>query len=121
MLNKLSVGICGLALVLMTSGAATAQSTTEKAKASTKSAMHKTERVVDDSAITTSIKTKLLADKKTSAVDIGVETNKGVVTLSGKVTSRAERAEAMKIARHNKGVKRVIDKMTLERKTTSGK
>ena len=116
MLNKLSVAIGGFALVLMTSGAAFAQSATEKTKASTKSAVHKTEAVIDDSAITTSIKSKLLADKKTSAIDIGVETTNGVVTLSGKVTSSAERAEALRIARHNKGVTRVVDKMTLEPK-----
>jgi hyperosmotically inducible protein len=119
MLNKLSVGICGIAVVLMafTAGSAGAQSTTDKAKASTKSTMHKTEEVIDDSAITTSIKTKLLADKKTSAVNISVETTNGVVTLSGPVTSSAERAEALKIAKQNKGVTRVVDKMTLEPKT----
>jgi hyperosmotically inducible protein len=119
MLNKLSVGICGTAVVLMafTAGSAAAQSTTDKAKTSTKSTMHKTEEVIDDSAITTSIKTKLLADKKTSAVNISVETTNGVVTLSGPVTSSAERAEALKIAKQNKGVTRVVDKMTLEPKT----
>ena len=116
MFKKLSVGICGAALVFATAGAAAAQSTTQEAKDKTKAAVHKTEEVVDDSAITTSIKTKLLADKKTSAIDIGVETTNGVVTLSGKVTSSAERAEALKIAKHNKGVKHVVDKMTLEPK-----
>ena len=116
MVKQLSVGVCGAAIVLMTAGSAVAQSTTDKAKASTKSAVHKTEEVIDDSAITTSIKTKLLADKKTSAIDIGVETTNGVVTLSGKVSSAPERAEALKIARHNKGVTHVVDKMTLEPK-----
>jgi hyperosmotically inducible protein len=119
MFSKLSVGFCGLAVVVMTTiaGPAAAQSTTDKAKQSTKSAVNKTEEVIDDSAITTSIKTKLLADKKTSAIDIGVETTHGVVTLTGKVTSSAERAEALKIAKHNKGVTHVVDKMTLEPKT----
>src|SRR5690348_6409904 len=99
MLHKLSVGICGLAVVLIatTAGSASAQSTTDKAKASTKSAVTKTEEVIDDSAITTSIKAKLLADKKTSAVNIGVETTNGIVTLTGPVRSAAERAEALKI------------------------
>ncbi len=117
MLNKLSVGLCGMAIVLTTAGGAMAQSTTQEVKDKTKSAAAKTEEVIDDSAITTSIKTKLLADKKTSAIDIGVETTNGVVTLSGKVTSSAERAEALKIAKRNKGVKHVVDKMTLEPKT----
>ena len=111
--TKLIVGICGCAVVLMTAGAAFAQSTTDKAKTSTKSAAQKTEQVIDDSAITTSIKSKLLADKKTSAIDIGVETTNGVVTLSGKVTSTAERAETLKNAKHNKGVTHVVEKMTL--------
>lgn len=119
MLNKLSVGICGVAVILITSAPAwaAAQSTSHKASTSTKSAVSKTENVIDDSAITTSIKTKLLADKKTSAVSISVETTNGVVTLSGPVTSSAERAEALKIARHNKGVTRVVDKMTLAPKS----
>jgi osmotically-inducible protein OsmY len=117
MMKQLSIGICGAAIVLTTAAGAMAQSTTDKAKASTKAAAAKTEEVIDDSAITTSIKAKLLADKKTSAFDIGVETTNGVVTLSGKVTSSAERAEALKIAKRNKGVTRVVDKMTLEPKS----
>jgi hyperosmotically inducible protein len=118
MIKNLSIAMCGAGLVLLTAGAATAQSTTDKAKASTKAAVDKTEEVIDDSAITASIKAKLLADKKTSAFAIGVETTNGVVTLSGKVTSSAERAEALKIAKRNKGVTRVVDKMTLEPKKT---
>jgi hyperosmotically inducible protein len=116
MFNKLSAGIGVLAL-LMSAGGATAQSTTQEAKQKTKTVAVKTEEIIDDSAITTSVKTKLLADKKTSAVNISVETTGGVVTLSGTVKSSAERAEALKIAHHNKGVKRVVDKMTLEPKT----
>ena len=128
MFKKLSVALCALGVIVMTAGAASAQSTAQEAKAktkstashvkaSTKSAASKTGEVIDDSAITTSIKTKLLADKKTSAVNISVETTNGVVTLSGPVKSSAERAEALKIARHNKGVKHVVNKMTLEPKT----
>lgn len=115
-MRKLNGALCGLGVILLTAGAASAQSTTDKAKASTKSAVHKTEEVIDDSAITTSIKTKLAADKKTSAVNISVETTNGVVTLTGHVKSSAERTEAVKIARQNKGVTHVVDKLTLEHK-----
>jgi hyperosmotically inducible protein len=54
--------------------------------------------VYQDSAITASIKTEMLKDKLVSPLDIKVETNKGVVSLSGQVKSHAEAERVLEIA-----------------------
>jgi osmotically-inducible protein OsmY len=62
---------------------------------------------IDDSTITTSVKTKLAADKGSSLTRIQVDTDRGVVQLSGVVDSAAEKARAEQIARGVGGVKSV--------------
>lgn len=63
--------------------------------------------VIDDAAITASIKTKLTLEKDTKARQINVETQKGIVQLNGFVDSSAARSEAEKIAASTDGVKQV--------------
>ncbi|MEO8445816.1 MAG: BON domain-containing protein [Gammaproteobacteria bacterium] len=63
--------------------------------------------VMDDAAITASVKTKLTLDKDTKARQINVETQKGIVQLNGFVDSSAARSEAEKIAAGTDGVKQV--------------
>lgn len=63
--------------------------------------------VIDDAAITASIKTKLTTDKDTKARQINVETQKGIVQLNGFVDSTAARSEAEKIAAGTDGVTQV--------------
>jgi hyperosmotically inducible protein len=62
--------------------------------------------VVDDSTITTQVKSRFV-DKVVSASRINVETLKGVVQLSGFATSEAERQRAAEIAAAVPGVKQV--------------
>ncbi|HHK4154607.1 TPA: BON domain-containing protein [Pseudomonas aeruginosa] len=69
--------------------------------------MQKTEEVVSDTWITSKVKSSLIANKNVSGVDIKVETNKGVVSLSGNVKSDAERDLAIETAKGIKGVKAV--------------
>jgi len=59
---------------------------------------------VDDSVITTKVKTMLAADDFLKSFQIGVETYKGVVQLSGFVNSQAAVDRAVEIARTVKGV-----------------
>ena len=66
-----------------------------------------TGEVIDDTTITTKIKTSLLADPMVSAFAISVETSRGVVSLTGIVNSAAERARAIQIAQETGGVHRV--------------
>ena len=69
---------------------------------------------IDDQAIVTSIKTKLLADQEVSGFDINVDSYKGVVTLKGVVDSHDEAAKAIRIAREVSGVQRVESKLFVE-------
>ena len=62
---------------------------------------------VDDSWITTKVKSKLAAAKGVKASDISVSTTDGAVTLTGTATSKAEKTRAVHIAKGVKGVKTV--------------
>lgn len=63
--------------------------------------------VVNDSWITTKVKSKLLADGNVSGFDISVETRDNVVHLSGEVETQSQVDHAVSIARDTEGVARV--------------
>jgi len=85
------------------------ESTAHDAKVKSEHATEKTGEVLSDAAITSTIKTKFLAESGVPGTTINVDTNNHVVTLTGTVKSKAEAAKAVTIARETKGVKRVID------------
>ena len=60
-----------------------------------------------DAGITTRVKTAIFNEPKLKVMDISVSTDDRVVTLSGTVKSRAERATAIAVARKVEGVKAV--------------
>ena len=62
---------------------------------------------VDDSVITTKVKSLLAADDFLKSFQIGVESFKGVVQLSGFVNSQKAVDKAIEITRSVKGVKSV--------------
>jgi osmotically-inducible protein OsmY len=62
---------------------------------------------VDDAAITTSVKARMVEDKTVSASSISVETLNGTVQLSGFAKSGTEKAQAENIARGVKNVRSV--------------
>lgn len=64
---------------------------------------------IDDTTITTRVKTAMLNDPAVGGLAIDVDTFKGVVTLSGRVESQAEKAQAVAIARRTSGVVEVKD------------
>jgi len=59
---------------------------------------------VDDTAITTRVKSKFAEDQVVSAMAIGVETMRGTVQLSGFAKSLDEKMQAEKLARSVSGV-----------------
>ncbi len=69
-----------------------------------------TEQAVTDSWITTKVKSTLLYSSNVAGSDIVVTTNQGIVTLTGKLASGAERALAVELAQNVLGVKRVESK-----------
>ena len=83
-------------------------------KTSTEQTANKVGAELGDSAITTSIKAKLAADAKLSALDIQVVTDKGDVMLTGKAPSDADRARATTLASSVPGVKAVKNQLQLD-------
>ena len=69
-----------------------------------------------DLGITTAVKSKFLIDDHVGGLRIDVDTENGVVTLTGNVKSETERARAVELARGTDGVSDVNDRMTMETK-----
>ena len=68
---------------------------------------------VDDATITTTVKAKLVEDKTVDAGAVKVETLNGAVSLSGFAKSNAEKAQAEYLARNTKGVRQVLNHLTV--------
>jgi len=68
---------------------------------------------VDDSVVTTKVKTAILGDPALKVFQINVETFKGTVQLSGFVTNRAMAERAVQLATGVGGVKSVKDDMLI--------
>ena len=69
---------------------------------------------IDDATITTRVKTAYINDPVVGALRIDVDTFKGVVTLSGRVKSKAEEQKAIELARQIKGVSDVKSTLQIE-------
>ena len=68
---------------------------------------------LDDSVVTTKVKSAILNDPDLKVLQINVETFKGVVQLSGFVDSKAMMARAVEVTRGVAGVMSVKDDMRL--------
>jgi osmotically-inducible protein OsmY len=69
---------------------------------------------VDDSWITSKVKSEMIASKKVSARDISVNTTNGVVTLTGTAPNWNESNSAAEIAHGVKGVKSVENDIRIQ-------
>jgi hyperosmotically inducible periplasmic protein len=69
---------------------------------------------IDDASITALVKAALLSHRSTSGLNTKVETSDAVVTLSGVAKNAAEKELAAKYASDVKGVKNVVNNMTVE-------
>ncbi len=81
---------------------------TREATADTRSAM-------SDTMITTKVKAEYAADPLVKAMDVHVETQKGVVMLSGFVPSKAEADKAVELARKVEGVQEVKSSIQIKK------
>ena len=72
-------------------------------------------RNVDDATITSSVKTKLAADKLSSLTRIDVDTNNATVSLNGVVQSPEQKARAQELASQVSGVNRVINNLQVQK------
>jgi hyperosmotically inducible protein len=69
---------------------------------------------VDDAAITTKVKTALMAEPGLRSLEINVDTHDNVVTLNGTVDSQEKKQRAMQIAQGVEGVKSVSDNLVVK-------
>jgi len=71
-------------------------------------------RVVDDTTITTKVKANILKEEGFKGLQVGVETYKGVVQLSGFVSTKAQIQRAGEIAKAVEGVKSVKNNLIVK-------
>lgn len=69
---------------------------------------------IDDSVITTRVKTAVFQEPTLKSAEINVETFKGVVQLSGFVNSASDINKAVEVARSIKGVSSVKNDMRVK-------
>jgi hyperosmotically inducible protein len=72
-------------------------------------ATEKAEETINEASLTAKIKAKMALDDTVKASAINVTTRGTTVTLSGTVSSQAERNRALSLARETEGVAQVID------------
>jgi osmotically-inducible protein OsmY len=83
--------------------------------ASTSSDKHETPgQYIDDAAVTTAVKAAIVKEPSLKVAEINVETYKGVVQLSGFVSSAENIATATTVARSVNGVKSVKNDLRLK-------
>ena len=73
-----------------------------------------TGQYVDDTALTTKVKTAIFEDPSLKSSEINVETFKGRVQLSGFVSSKENIAQAVTVAQNVKGVESVKNDMRVK-------
>jgi osmotically-inducible protein OsmY len=66
---------------------------------------------IDDSYITGAVKTQLASDKMVSLTRVEVETNNGVVYLTGQVQSAEQKSHIGSLTSQVKGVKKVVNNL----------
>ncbi len=88
--------------------------TADKMATATDRATTKAAAAVDDAAITTKVKTAVIAEPGLSALKIDVDTKDGVVTLTGTVDSAAMKDRAQQVAQGVSGVRSVVDNLVVK-------
>ena len=71
---------------------------------------------MDDTAISTKIKASLIKDQELKAFDIHVDTDHGIVHLSGTVDTSLQKADAVRIAKDTENVRDVVNDIVVTRK-----
>lgn len=66
---------------------------------------------IDDGTLTTSVKTSLAGERLNTLTRVGVETNNGIVVLTGEVETAVEKSRAGTIASQVKGVRQVVNNL----------
>jgi hypothetical protein len=78
-------------------------------------------QTMKDASISTAVQTKLTSDRLSNFSRIDVDTERGVVNLSGVVETEAQRAQAERLAHQVDGVVRVNNNLQIQNRLPSGK
>ncbi len=79
----------------------------QEVRTEAKQATNTAAAVVDNATLTTKVKTALLADSEVKGTQINVDSNSGVVKLTGTVDTPAQVTRAVEVAKGVQGVQRV--------------
>ena len=72
---------------------------------------------VSDASISTKVQSKLTADRMSNFARVDVDTERGVVNLSGVVETAEQKSRAAEIARQVDGVKKVNNNLQIQSRT----
>ena len=112
--NPVTVGSSrNVAPVAGPASTSTARDRMDQLDAQAGKAAQKVSDFVSDAGLTAKIKSKMALDEVVRARSIDVSTTDGVVTLPGTVRSVAERDQALRLARDTKGIKQVVDRLSV--------
>lgn len=70
---------------------------------------------IDDGTLTSYVKTKLASDRLVTLTRVGVETNNGVVYLTGEVQTAEQKSHIGSLASQVKGVKGVVNNLQVRK------
>ena len=117
MARGMMIAVVVLSLGLLAAPGFVAQGTASgpvaSAERTVKNAGETTTREVTDSWLTLQTKLALLGDERVRSVDVHVTTQRGVITLRGKVDNAAEQQAAGEIARTIEGARDVSNQLTV--------
>ena len=103
----------GLILAPVAGYSADKKESAMKSEEKKESKTEKAKEAVEDATITTKIKAEYAKDKTVSALKIHVDTDKGVVKLTGNAKSKDEAEKAVEIAKRVHGVSSVKNDITV--------
>jgi hyperosmotically inducible periplasmic protein len=114
-MRKITIAIFALLLVLpLVTACRSAKNTGVAIKEGTEAAADKTVNKMDDASITAAVKMKFAHDETVKAHNIDVDTNQGIVTLTGSVSNQGEADRAVQLARSVDGVKDVRQNLVVQ-------
>jgi hyperosmotically inducible protein len=76
---------------------------------------------VSDASISTAVQSKLTSDRVSNFTRVDVDTERGVVNLSGVVQSAEQKARASELARQVNGVKKVNNNLQVQDQPKTGR
>jgi osmotically-inducible protein OsmY len=74
-------------------------------------------RVINDDTITDQVRIKLADDPTVKGGALQVECKNGIVTLGGTIDTQAHKDRATRLAKKVKGVKQVVNNITIKERT----